>query len=373
MKLAFVHDWFNVNGGAEKVAADILDLYKHNDITVYTAFDSLSEKDEAEVLKGNKIKKSLLNYIPFRSKIYRYMLPLMPWIMSRFYLKDYDLIISSSHAIAKGCRQDKDTLHICYCHTPMRYVWDMYEEYKETHSMGGSFLYRTLVKYIRKWDLKSSDNVHYYIANSINVQQRILKNYNRESVVIYPPVRIDKFELNEAPRKDYYLCVGRFVPYKKMDLVMEAFKHMPDKKLIIIGEGYGSKQAHDLMAVAPNIQWLGYVADDEMIRYIQEAKACIFAAKEDFGILCVEVQACGTPVLALRYGGYLETVEENVTGYIYDEQTEESIIAVVNKFEEHPLKDHARIRQNSLRFSDERFTKEFSEYVTKVSKEFHNN
>ena len=371
MKIAFVHDWFNVDGGAEKVADEILDIYKNEDITVYTLFNSLSKQDCKKILKHHPIKTTLLNYIPYRSILYRYLLPLMPFFIRQFYLKDYDLIISSSHAVAKGFRKAPGILHVCYCHTPMRYAWDMYEEYAQTHTFGQSFLYKTFVKYIRKWDLRSSDNVDYYIANSINVQQRILNNYKRESVVIYPPVRIEMFNLSEQPRKDYYLCIGRFVPYKKMDLVLQAFQHMPDKKLILIGEGYGSSSIQDLLKHAPNIEWLGYVNDEDMIRYIQDAKACIFAAKEDFGILCVEVQACGTPVIALRNGGYLETVVEGETGYLFDDQTEESIVTAINRLDENPLTDHQAIRQNALKFSDERFRNEFQTYVNKVINEFH--
>ena len=371
MKIAFVHDWFNVDGGAEKVADEILDIYKNEDITIYTLFNSLSKEDSKKILKNYPIRTTLLNYIPYRSVIYRYLLPLMPFFIRQFYLKDYDLIISSSHAVAKGFRKAPGILHVCYCHTPMRYAWDMYEEYAQTHTFGQSFLYKTFVKYIRKWDLRSSDNVDYYIANSINVQQRILNNYKRESVVIYPPVRIEMFNLSEQPRKDYYLCIGRFVPYKKMDLVLQAFQHMPDKKLILIGEGYGSSSIQDLLKHAPNIEWLGYVNDKDMIHYIQEATACIFAAKEDFGILCVEIQACGTPVIALRNGGYLETVVEGATGYLFDDQTEESIVSAIKKLDAKPLTDHKLIRQNALKFSDERFRNELTTYIEKVLKEFH--
>jgi glycosyltransferase involved in cell wall biosynthesis len=179
------------------------------------------------------------------------------------------------------------------------------------------------------------------------------------------------FQLCEEPRDEYYLCVGRFVPYKKMDLVLQAFQHMPNKKLILIGEGYGSGSIHHLLKQAPNIQWLGYVNDVDMIRYIQKAKACIFAAKEDFGILCVEVQACGTPVIALRNGGYLETVIEGETGYLFDDQTEESIVTAIKKLDESPLNNHKAIRDNALKFSDACFKTEFTGYIDKVMKEYY--
>ena len=371
MKLAFVHDWFNANGGAEKVAGEILDIYKDDDVTVYTLFNKFTPAQQQEILKGNKVKVSLLQYVPFVSKIFRYFLPFMPWLMKRFNLKGYDLIISTSHAVAKGFRSDPAILNICYCHTPLRPIWDMYDDYASGHALGRSFMYRQFVNYLRRWDVRSAAHVHYFIANSNHIQNRIQNSYGRESTVIYPPVRVDRFELSEAPRKDYYLCLGRFVPYKKTDMVIRAFGQMPDKKLVLIGEGWGTKEFDDMLRQYPNVQWLGYKNDKEMIACIQEAKACIFAAKEDFGIMCVEVQACGTPVLALDYGGYKETVVDGQTGYLFPGQTEQSVIDAVNKFEQQPLNDHRLIRQNSLRFSVQRFRKEFSDFVQNARDEFY--
>ena len=371
MKLAFVQDWFNANGGAEKVAGAILDIYKNEDITIYALFDRFSPAAKKEILNDNRnIKVSLLQYVPAISKFYRYFLPVMPWLMKRFNLKGYDLIISTSHAVAKGFRSDPSILNICYCHTPLRPIWDMYDDYAAHHSLGRSFFYKWYVNYLRKWDRTSSGHVHYFIANSKHVQKRIESAYGRPSKVIYPPVRTNKFTLPQVPKKDYYLCPGRFVPYKKIDLVIRAFQQMPDKKLVLIGEGWGTHKFDDLLKGYNNIEWLGYKNDDEMIKYMQEAKACIFAAKEDFGIMCVEAQACGTPVLALDYGGYQETVIDGETGYLFPEQTEKCVIEAVNKLEVHPLNDSQAIRQNSLRFSDDRFSREFVEFVTSCQEEF---
>ena len=372
MRIAFVHDWFKANGGAEKVAGEILDIYQGEDVTVFTLFDKFKPADHAEILKNFPIKTSLLQQVPFIAKIYRYLLPIMPWLMKRFALKNYDIIISTSHAVAKGIGSDPGILNICYCHTPMRYAWDMYDDYVAHHAVGKFFLYKWFIHYIRKWDLKTADNVHYFIANSEHVKRRIRDSYNRDAKVIYPPVRTGKFALNEEKRKGYYLCLGRFVPYKKIDMIVRAFQQMPDKKLVLIGEGYGTKQFTEILEQSKNIEWLGYRKDEEMIRYIQKAKACIFAAKEDFGILCVEVQACGTPVIALDYGGYRETVNDGVSGYLFPEQNEESLIATIKEFEQNPLTDHKAIRANSLRFSDERFREEFSSYVKECYKEFYN-
>ncbi len=371
MKLAFVQDWFNANGGAEKVAGSILDIYDQEDISIYALFDRFSPSARKEILNDRPVKTSLLQYVPFISKIYRYFLPVMPWLMRRFNLWGYDLILSTSHAVAKGFRCDPATLNICYCHTPLRPIWDMYDDYASSHALGKSGFYKRFVNWLRKWDVESAGNVHYFIANSKHIQQRIATSYGRESVVIYPPVRTNKFTLGETSRKGYYLCTGRFVPYKKIDMVIRAFQQMPDKQLILIGEGWGTREFNEMLKDHPNIKWLGYQPDEQMVRYIQEAKACIFAAKEDFGIMCVEAQACGTPVLALDYGGYRETVVEGESGYLFPEQTEKSIIDVVARFEQHPLNNHIAIRQNSLRFSEERFKDEFKNFVSGAMNEFY--
>ena len=371
MRLAFVHDWFKANGGAEKVAGEILDMYAGDDVTVYTLFDKFNERDKQEILKDFPVKPSVLQQVPFISKIYRYLLPVMPTIMESFHLRNYDLIISTSHAVAKGIGADPSILNICYCHTPMRYVWDMYDDYVAHHAIARSFFYKSFINYIRRWDLKTAGNVHYFIANSEHVRQRIKNSYNRDARVIYPPVRIEKFTLHEAKRKDYYLCLGRFVPYKKIDMIVRAFEQMPDKKLILIGEGYGSRKFKEILGRCKNITWLGYQNDTDMIKYIQEARACIFAAKEDFGIMCVEVQACGTPVLALDYGGYRETVKDGVSGYLFKEQNEQSVIEAVHRLEAHPLTDANAIRNNSLRFSDARFRQEMASYVNECFLKFY--
>jgi glycosyltransferase involved in cell wall biosynthesis len=370
MKLAFVQDWFNANGGAEKVAGAILDIYAKEEVTIYALFDKFSSAARKEILNNKPVKTSLLQYVPFISRFYRYFLPFMPWLMKRVHIRGQDIIISSSHAVSKGFRSDPATLNICYCHTPLRPIWDMYDDYAAHHSLGRSAMYRWYVNYLRRWDRRSAQQVHYFIANSLHVQQRIQNSYGRPSQVIYPPVRTDRFTLSTAPRKEYYLCTGRFVPYKKIDMIIRAFHQMPGKQLVLIGEGWGTHQFDDMLNGRPNIQWLGYQNDEEMIRYIQEAKACIFAAKEDFGIMCVEAQACGTPVLALNYGGYRETVVDGKTGYLFGEQTEQSIVNAVQKMEAHPLSAHEEIRQNSLRFSEDRFKKEFTEFVGNCQEEF---
>jgi len=363
MKIAIIHDWFKANGGAEKVAGEILDTFQHEDEVVYTLFNKFSDQARKEILKQYPVRVSALQYVPGIANIYRFLLPVMPWLAGRFNLDSYDLVLSSSHAVAKGVKKGKGKLHICYCHTPMRYVWDMYDDYAAHHAVGRWALYRWFIGRVRKWDLDTAQDIDFFIANSEHVKRRIEDSYKRPATVIYPPVRVQKFELSTAPRQPYYLCMGRFVPYKKADLIIEAFQQMPDKQLYLIGEGYGTKKFQEMLNHHPNIKWLGYQNDESLIRYIQNARACIFAAKEDFGIMCVEVQACGTPVLALNYGGYQETVIAGQTGYFFDRQDKQSIIAAVNQLESHPLNDHHAIRQNALRFSAQRFQKEMADFV----------
>ncbi|NDC40437.1 MAG: glycosyltransferase family 4 protein [Chitinophagia bacterium] len=296
MKIALVHDWFKANGGAEKVAGSIAALYAENDVTIYTLFNKFSKSDSDAILQHFPVKTSLMQHIPGIAAIYRYFLPVMPWLIEQFYLKQYDVVISTSHAVAKGIRVKEGVLNICYCHSPMRYVWDMYDDYVAQHGVSKIPMYRWLLQAIRKWDYQSSARVHFFIANSHHIKARIQKSYGRDATVIYPPVRTHLFQRYDGPRKHYFLCLGRLVPYKKMDLIARAFTQMPDKELVLIGEGYGSKDFVSVVEHSPNITWLGYQPDDVLIEYIQKAKACIFAAKEDFGISCVEVQACGQVV-----------------------------------------------------------------------------
>jgi glycosyltransferase involved in cell wall biosynthesis len=366
MRVAFVQDWFNANGGAEKVAGAIIDIYDQEELEIYALFNKFGPQATSSILNGREVHVSMLQYVPFIGKFYRYFLPVMPWLMGRFYLRNFDVILSTSHAVAKGFRHDPAVPHICYCHTPLRPIWDMYDDYAKAHRMGASGLYRRFVRWLRKWDLSTADRVDFFIANSRHIQRRIRNSYDRDSVVIYPPVRTGKFLLNEGRRKDYYMCPGRFVPYKKIDMVIRAFQKMPDKRLVLIGEGWGASGFDKMLEGHTNIEWLGYKDDEEMMRYMQEARACIFAAKEDFGIMCVEAQACGTPVLALDYGGYKETVIDGVTGYLFESQTEEGVMGAVHKMEVSPLNDHKAIRENALRFSDERFEAEFSDFVKNV-------
>lgn len=363
MKIALVHDWLAVNAGSEKVVKQLLSLLKSNHTELFTLFNTLSPIDRQEILQQAKVHVSWLHYFPFIESYYKYLLPVLPFFIKQLSPKDYDLYVSSSHAVAKGFRGDPSVMHICYCHTPMRYAWYQRDDYLKDEIWIKRKVIKFLISFIRKWDLKSAQKVHYFIANSRHIQQQIQEIYGRDSAVIYPPVQVNKFSLSEHPRKDFYLAVGRFVSYKKMDIIVKAFMQMKDKKLVLIGDGVDAKKIQSLIAGYPNIVWLGYQHEDELILYMQNAKACIFAAKEDFGITCVEAQATGTPVLALNYGGYKETVLEGVSGYFFEEQTEQAIYEAVLGFENQPLNCHQQIRQHALTFSEDVFNEAFKSYL----------
>ena len=366
MKVAFIHDWFTVNGGAEKVAKSILEAIGEAD--VYCLFDFFNEEDRNMILNGKATQRSFLQHFPFCEKLYRNYLSFYPRAIESFDLSDYDIIISSSFAVAKSVKVKKDQIHISYCHSPMRYIWDMKDQYlKNIKPLLKRIIAKKVFNNLRSWDKKTSEGVTHFIANSKFITERIEKSYGRSSTVIYPPVDDVFFTPGENIDKgDYFLVVSRLVPYKKVGLIAEAFRHLPDKKLIIIGDGPELKNMPQL----PNVNYLGFIEHQEMRDYLRKAKAIILAAVEDFGISSLEAQACGTPVLALRQGGYLETVIEGKTGLFFDNQQINDIITVVNEFEliEKDF-NSTEIRNHALLFGEKSFIKNFKSEVNNVIKE----
>ena len=357
MKVAIVHEWFVTYAGSEKVVNSILDIYPNADI--FSLVDFLDEKNRKLIIRGKYAKTSFIQNLPFSKKHFRNYLPFFPKAIESFDLSEYDLIISSSHAVAKGIKKNQNQLHICYCHTPIRYAWDLYQEYTEPLKQPKKYLVQQILKYIKKWDFNSLDRVDYFIANSNYVAKRIKKNYNRDSVVIYPPVETEKFILKEE-KKDFYLAASRLVPYKKIKLIVEAFNEMPNKKLIVIGDGEEYQSIKDI--AKENIELLGYKETNEMIKYMQEAKAFVFAAIEDFGITPIEAMSCGTPVIALNEGGTAETVKDNLNGVHYKYQTKESIIEAINRFEKTKL-NLKEISKSVNNYSVNRFKEEIESFV----------
>ena len=360
MRIAIVHDWLSTYAGAERVLEQMLYLYPGAD--VFTLLDFLPERDR-QFLAGRRIHTSFIQHLPCARKKYRQYLPFMPLAVGLLDLSRYDLVLSSSHAVIKGVRTRQGQCHICYCHTPMRYAWDLRETYLNEaglHSGVKRLLAEFLLERIKKWDLKTAADVDAFVANSRYISERIRNCYDRDSTVIYPPVDIGHFSI-DGEKEDFYLTVSRLVPYKRINMIINAFTRMPDRRLVVIGHGpsYDSLKA----IAAPNTQLVGFQPVDIVREYMQKARAFVFAADEDFGIVPVEAQACGTPVIAYGKGGVLESVIERKTGIFFREQTADSLVAAIHEFERMGSFDPAEIRRNAERFSIERFRKEFSQFV----------
>jgi len=362
MKKVLVHDWFSVYAGAERCVESFTNIW--DDFDIYSLIDFLNDKDREIILKGKKANTSFIQNLPKAKTKYRNYLPLFPFAIEQFDLSEYDLVISSSHAVAKGVLTNSNQLHISYVHTPIRYAWDLYHQYLKESGLDKG-LKGKLAKYflhkIRIWDISTINRVDYYIANSHYIARRIKKIYNKESEVIYPPVDVEKFELYEN-KEDFYFTASRMVPYKKIDLIVEAFSKMLDKKLVVIGEGPDMNKIKS--KATKNIEILGYQPFEVLKDYMKKAKAFVFAAEEDFGIIPVEAQACGTPVIAYNKGGVTETVIDGKSGVFFEEQKAESIIKAVKHFEK--IEDEfnfKEIRKHSEKFSRKRFEKEIEEFV----------
>ncbi|AUS05223.1 glycosyltransferase family 4 protein [Pseudotamlana carrageenivorans] len=368
MRKALIHDWYYINGGAEKVLKSFNTIW--GDFEHYALIDFLNKKDRNDIFIGNNIsvKTSFIQNLPTAKSNHRKFLQWFPYAVEQFDLKEYDLVLSSSASIAKGVLTNQNQLHICYCHSPMRYAWDLYHQYlKESNLKGLKGIYAKYVLHkMRTWDVVSSNRVDYFIANSKYIAKRIKKIYNRESVVIYPPVDVNNFKLVDK-KEDYYFTASRMVPYKKIELIVRAFNKMPDKKLIVSGDG---PEFNKIKKIAkPNIELLGFIKSEVLKTYLENAKAFVFAAEEDFGIIPVEAQACGTPVIAFGKGGVLETVINKKTGVFFYEQEEESIIKALKDFETLSF-NYYDIRAHAKRFSKERFEEEIKTFVLAKYKDF---
>ena len=356
-KIAIVHDWLVTDAGAEKVLQAIIEIYPDADI--FSLVDFLSDEDRLTILKNKDVKTSFIQKLPYAKKHFRNYLPLFPKAIESFDLSSYNLIISSSWAVAKGVKTTKEQLHISYCYTPIRYAWDLYDEYTSNLRQPKKFLVQSTLHYIRKWDIKTLDSVDFFIADSIYVQNRIAKTYNRDSVVIYPPVDVENFKLCQN-KEQFYLTASRLVPYKKTKLIVEAFNEMPDKKLVVIGDG---EEYEEIKKIAKsNIEILGYQSKSVMIDSMQRAKAFVYGAVEDFGIVPIEAMACGTPVIALDEGATAETVQDEVNGIHFKEQNTHEIIKAIEKFESISF-DAKQISKQAQRYSTQRFKEEIKEFI----------
>lgn len=372
MKVAIVQEWLVTVGGSDKVVKAILDVFPDADI--YTLVAKKEVCDELGI-PWEKVHTSFIQKMPLGTKKHRAYLPLFPFAIEQFDLRGYDVVISSSHCVAKGVLTKADQLHICYCHSPIRYCWDMYNEYlEESHLDKGikSWLVRLMLHPIRQFDAIAGSRVDYYISNSDYVGQRIRKTYRRKATTIHPNIDISNFELCND-KQEYYLASSRLVAYKKIDTIIEAFNQMPDKKLVVIGGG-PNLEAYRKLA-KDNVTVMGYQPFDVLKDKMQHAKAFVFAADEDFGMIPIEAQSCGTPVIAYGHGGSLETVNSGKTGLFFYEQTPEAIVEAVNKFETMESQPFAPAdcRQWAEGFSEERFKREIKEFVEEKYEEFKKN
>jgi glycosyltransferase involved in cell wall biosynthesis len=334
MKVAVVHDWLVIYGGAERVLEHILDMYPQADL--YSLIDFVPP-EQRHFLRGRTPITSFMQRIPGVGKHYTKMLPLMPFAIEQFDLSGYDLVISSSYCVAKGVLTGPNQVHVSYCHSPMRYAWDHYHEYlREMHLSGLKGLFaRWQLHRIRTWDVRSNNSVDQFISNSGFVSRRISKFYGRTSKLIFPPVDTSLFTL-ERNKQDYYVAAGRFAPFKRLDLVAEAFAGMPDRKLILVGDG--PEMGKIRSKAGPNVEFVGYQSAAVVRKYLANARAFIFPSEEDFGIVPVEAQACGTPVIAFGRGGALETVVpagtgRPATGLFFHQQSAQAIREAVQQFE----------------------------------------
>lgn len=359
MKVAIIQEWLTTIGGSEKVVKEIASIFPDADLFALVAIDSTVKELN---LQNHKLHTSFIQKLPLAKSKWRIYLPLFPLAVEQFDLRGYDIIISSNHAVSKGVLTNSDQLHITYCHSPIRYAWDLHHQYLEEDGLGfgpKGLMARYFLHRIRIWDWLSSRRPDYFVSNSNFIAARIKKIYQRESVTIYPPIEVDSFKL-EINKKDFYVTSSRMVSYKKMDLIVEAFSKMPDKRLIVIGDGPEYKKIKSNST--SNVEFKGYLAFDQLIIYLQQAKAFIFAAIEDFGMLPVEAQACGTPVIAYGKGGSLETVVDATTGILFWEQTAQSIVEAVIRFETMNF-DPVQIRLHAEKFSTQRFKDEFLSFV----------
>ncbi|MBM6748734.1 glycosyltransferase family 4 protein [Megamonas rupellensis] len=369
MKVAIVHDWLVVYAGAERCLEQILNIYPEADL--FALVDFLDE-DKRNFIKHKKVTTSFIQHLPKAKTKYRSYLPLMPLAIEQLDLSKYDLIISSSHCVAKGIITGPDQVHISYVYSPIRYAWDLQHQYlKESGLNKGikGFIAKIILHYMRLWDIRTSNNVDHFIAISKFIKKRIWKCYRREADVIYPPVDVEAFEYCDQ-KEDFYLTASRMVPYKKMDLIVEAFTQMSDKKLIVIGTGPDFDKIQKIAQGHDNIKLMGYQPFSVLKEHMQKAKAFVFAAEEDFGITPVEAQACGTPVIAYGKGGALETVrglenQNNPTGVFFYKQDKESLIKAINYFENNLEKIQIEdCRKNALNFGIDKFKKDLEEYIS---------
>jgi glycosyltransferase involved in cell wall biosynthesis len=361
LKTALVHHWLVTVRGGEKVFAELAGLFPDADLLTLVC-----QHASVKPLFGERpVRTSLLQFLPRAAAWYPYYLPLFPLATERLDLSGYSVVITSDAATVKGVRTDPGALHICYCHTPMRYVWSGYESYYRATGPLGRLLYPAVSDRLRRWDFRAAQNVTHFISSSRNVSRRIRRYYDRESTVIYPPVDTEYFQpASTGSPEQFFLAVSSQVPYKRLDLAIEVFNRN-GKPLVVIGDG---PERHRLRRHAgPNIRFLGSQPASTLRQAMQCCRALVFPGEEDFGIVMVEAQACGRPVVAFARGGACEIVSDGITGILFEKQEADSLYDAIERFEKIRF-DPAVIRASALRFAVKRFRHEFSQFVAQAVK-----
>jgi glycosyltransferase involved in cell wall biosynthesis len=360
IKTAVIHEWLVTYAGSERVVEQILQLYPQADL--FSLVEFLSD-DLRQFIHHKPVQTSFIQHLPFARRYFRQYLPLMPLAIEQLDVSPYDLLISSNHAVAKGVITRPDQLHICYVHTPIRYAWDLQQQYLQGAQLDRgvkALLAQLILHYLRLWDVASASRVDHFVANSRYVAQRIWRTYRRPAQVIYPPVEVARFS-PQRQRENFYFTLSRLVPYKRVDLIVEAFNRL-GLPLVVVGDGNGWKQIEAM--AKPNIHLLRHQPEAVVVDYMQRCKAFVYAAAEDFGIAAVEAQAAGAPVIAYGRGGVTETVIPEKTGILFPDQTVDCLMEAVRHFEAGSHRfDPDVLRHHAEQFAPARFRQEFSQYI----------
>jgi glycosyltransferase involved in cell wall biosynthesis len=361
MRVAIVHYWLINMRGGEKMLEALLEIYPQADIYTHV----YDPKAVSPLINSHRVYTSYINRLPFSKKLYQKYMPLMPGALKEFNLQDYDLVISSEAGPAKGVVPNVDAYHICYCHSPMRYLWDMYDEYFRNSGFITRFFMKRMIPRLRLWDISSANLVDRFITNSHYVAGRIKRYYRRDAEVVYGPAAIEKFLPLERKPEDFYLFFGQLTGYKRADIAIEACVQS-GRKLVIAGSGASKKEIRRYGKTGL-ARFLGRVKDEEKEDLFSRARALLFPGIEDLGLVPIEANASGCPVIAYRKGGVLDTVKENVTGLFFDEQNPASLIKAMDRFEalEEGFKDRAVFNAQVRQFSREAF----KERVLKIIEE----
>lgn len=361
MKVAIVHYWLVAMRGGEKVIEALCEMFPDADIYTHV----YAPERVSDVICRHRVQTTFIARLPYASRRYRSYLPLMPLALEQLDLRGYDLVISSESGPAKGVITSPDTLHVCYCHSPMRYLWNMYHEYREGAGLAGRFVMPWLAHRLRLWDFQTAARVDCFVANSRNVAKRISKYYRRDSVVVHPPVDVSTYQFTDVPppsqEPGYYLHVGELVGYKRVDLAIAACARL-GRRLVVVGDGPDAAALHRM--AGPEVVFVGRVSNAELRRYYAHCRALLFPAEEDFGIVPLEAMACGRPVVAFGRGGALETVVDGKTGVFFPAQTAEALAAAIERLEvSEPDFDRAVISAHAQGFATDLFKRQMQQVI----------